>query len=110
MKKIFLMFCFFIISFFIYASDEPINIEGAWASVEGCKWMMENNSFNLSVRDDKSLKWEKDDGFIIELPKKNKKGLFGLIGISNRLSNEEIHYLAESTPGWSGSLLSVELN
>ncbi len=34
----------------------------------------------------------------------------GLIGISNRLSNEEIHYLAESTPGWSGSLLSVELH
>ena len=34
----------------------------------------------------------------------------GLIGISNRLSNEEIHYLAESTPGWSGSLLSVEIN
>ena len=34
----------------------------------------------------------------------------GLTGISNRLSNEEIHYLAESTPGWSGSLLSVELH
>ena len=34
----------------------------------------------------------------------------GLTGISNQLTDEEIHYLAESTPGWSGSLLSVYLN
>lgn len=31
----------------------------------------------------------------------------GLNEITNRLTDEEIHYLAESTQGWSGSLLSV---
>lgn len=82
-KKEILLFIVCFISYFIYPSDEFINIEGAWASVEICKWMMENNNFNLSIRDDKSLKWEKNDGFIIEFPKKNKKGLFGLLGISN---------------------------
>lgn len=33
----------------------------------------------------------------------------GLNEITNKLTDEEIHYIAESTHGWSGSLISVTL-
>ena len=39
-KKEILLFIVGFISYFVYASDKFINIEGSWASVETCKWMM----------------------------------------------------------------------